>query len=217
MGYCQERDLYSFGLPRGSIPNAGRMVERVDLDENWFELGAHGLSTDDAVRFRTDPGGSLPDPLERGATYYARPVDDGHFQLADGPSTADPPGDVITLATCGECVIMVVPMNAAAAIQFGARVVDEAIPAHAVELVEPYPEIIKITNAELAAWKLGLVQGVKSVTLADAIEAATLRLQKWAKGVPVRGAQKTQTPTNKAVAATRPYDDARGWNRYGGL
>jgi hypothetical protein len=217
VGYCQQSDLYSFGLPRGAIPNAGRMVERVDLDENWLELGGHGLSLDDAVRFRTDPGGSLPDPVDRGVTYYARPVDDGHFQLADGLSTADPPGDVVTLATCGECVILVVPMPVEAAIEFGKRVINEAIPAHAVDLVEPYPEIIVITNAELAAWKLGLVQGVKSATLTDAIDAATKRLERWAKGVPVRGAQKTQTPTNKAAAATRAYDDARGWNRHGGL
>lgn len=214
--YCEQRDLYDHGLPRGAIPNPARQIAGVHLDANAIEIDSHGLDLDTVVRFRADVGGDLPRPLVEGVSYYARPVDDSRFRVALGLSTDDPPGELVQLESCGYCPLMVLPLPIAAAISWGARVIDEAIPAHATELVEPYPEIIRTTNAELAAWKLGLTQGARSASLAEIVAATTERLKRWARGTPVRGAQATQKPTNLAVAATRPYRDSRGWSEFGG-
>lgn len=220
MDLCVKSDLYDFGLPRGSIPNPGRLIASIDPFTGIMQLGDHGLETGQAIRFRPDVGGCMPIPLTAGPTYYAIAVDDSRFRVA---LTAD--GPAVTLGSAGEAVVLILPLPIASAIRFASRILEEAIIAHGVPLEAPtiadVPEIIRLTAAELAAWKLGLIQGARSSTLGEAVDAAIKRVAAWAKGVPVRGVQNATPPntaTNLAVSsATCTRTDPDGWGRFGGL
>jgi hypothetical protein len=118
--------------------------------------------------------------------------------------------------------MLAVPLPMAAALEFGAEVIDDLIVAHGVPLTEPYPSIIKITNAELAGWFLANRRGAVSKPIGEMVDDARKRLARWATGVPVRGsAGEAQTSTNLAEPVNNPiglpYSDPCGWRRYGGL
>lgn len=172
----------------------------------------HGLSADTPITFRAESGGTLPGGLSAGTTYYAIPVSESRFQVAAAEG-----GAAIDLTTAGQWFLVVVPLPIAGAIEYGAALIDQSLPAHALPLVAPYPPIVRMTNAELAAHKLGY--GSTSKTLTEIMDAATKRLEKWAKGIPLRGENtESQEPSNLATAAatTAPYNDSRGWGRFGG-
>lgn len=209
--YCSPSDLHAFGVPRGSIPNPGRAVASVNVTDNTITLDAHDLGADEVIGFRAGAGGSLPAPLVAGTTYYADPVDDTRFRVRAAAA-----GAAIDLTTAGSIVLLLVPLNKAAAISFASRLIDEMIPAHLVPL-ETVPDIVKITCAELAAWKLASMRGSASKSLLDMYKAADEIIKRWAKGVPVRGTPKAEKRTNLAVSATAPYCDSRGWNKFGGI
>ncbi len=212
-GYCTRADLYSFGVPRGTIPNPGRLVLSVDAAANRVFLGDHGFSLNDPVSFRAEMGGALPSPLVAGVGYFAIPVTDDLFQVsaaADGPA--------IDFTTAGAEVLVISPLPIDPAIEWGKAVIDQALIAHAVPLEVPFPPIIVMTNAELAAAKLGYFSGGGSKSLADITAAAMARVEKWAKGVPLRGANvRSDDRTNLATSASVPYADRRGWGRFGGI
>lgn len=211
MGYCDPKDLYSFGLSRGAVQNPARRLSTVDPAADTLELNVHGLDLDDAISFRAEANGALPTPLVAGTTYYAIPVNEYTFQVS-----ATVGGSAIDLTDAGSRILVIVPMDIAGAISFGAEVINDHLPAHAVPLTAPYPEIIKITNAELAVSKLASVHGFKAASLSETIDMAQKRIARWAKGIPLRG-NNVPPPTNLARAATVPYTDARGWNKHGGL
>lgn len=214
-GYCARADVYAFGVPRGAIPNEGRLALSVDTVANTFALGDHSFATGDQVRFRAEMGGSLPAPIVAGAVYYAIATTDDTFQVSATVS-----GAAIDLTTAGAEILVIAPLPIDQAIAYGARVIDQALEAHAVPLEAPYPELVVMTNAELAAGKLGYFSGGTSKSLADMIVAAQARLDIWAKGVPVRGAN-TAPETRTNLAASAPASvlvcDRRGWSRWGAL
>jgi hypothetical protein len=210
-GYCEPSDLYDFGLPRGAVPNPGRLVYAFDATANTCALDVHGFATDDPVLFQTEAGGALPTALAEGVTYYAKPVDESHFQVA---ATAG--GTAISLAGTADNVLAISPLPVGAAIEWGARVIDDMLPAHIVPLSSPYPPIIVQTNAELAAGKLASRGGYVSKALTDILDGARKRLERWAKNVEIRG-ENAPAPAQGAAVATVPYCDARGWSRFGGL
>lgn len=212
MGYCVRSDLYSFGLPRGTIPNPGRLVLSVDTTTNAMALGDHEFATDDPLVFRAEMGGSMPAPLVAGTRYYAIALTDGTFQVAAAQG-----GAAIDLTTAGSEVLVSSPLPVEESIEWGAGLIDQALVAHAVPLEAPYPPIVVMANAELAAAKLGLFSGGTSKSLTDIMAAAQKRLETWAKGIPVRGENNApEQRTNLAVSGTVPYDDPRGWSRHGG-
>jgi hypothetical protein len=211
--YCEPADLYSYGLPRGAVPNPGRNVASVNASANALTLDEHGFATDDPVTFRAQSGGSLPAPLVEGTTYYAIVVDDARFSVA-----ASEGGAAIDLTSAGSRVLVISRLPREAAIRWASAIIDQSLPAHAVPLTAPYPEIVVATCAELAAGKLAGYSGAGAKSLADMIAAANARIAKWAKGVPLRGENTShQTPTNQAAVAVVPFTDSRGWNRYGGI
>lgn len=211
--YCLPQDLHSYGLPRGALPNPGRTIASVSAGANTLTLGEHGFATDDPVTFRPQAGGTLPAPLAEGTTYYAIAVDDARFSVASSEG-----GAAIDLTSAGTRVLVISRLPLEAAIRWASAIIDQSLPAHAVPLTAPYPEIVKATAAELAIGKLAGYTGAGSKSLADMIAAAQKRIERWAKGVPLRGENTdTQPRTNTAVAATVPYSDPRGWNRYGGI
>lgn len=209
--YCSQADLYSFGLPRGGTPNPGRLASTVESDDDTIELDVHGFSLGDPVRLRAESGGALPAPLTAGATYYAVPVDESHFKLS---ATA---GDgAIDFTADGTRVVVIAPLPIDAAILWASRIIDDMLPAHAVPLEEPYHELIIATCAELAAGKLLALRGSASKSLGEMIQYAQKRLERWGKGVPLRGAN-VPPAANLAVGTSAPHSDTRGWSRYGGL
>ncbi len=213
--YCSESDLYDFGIPRGGIPNPGRLAADppANATTDAVELDVHGFVADDPVSFRAEAGGSLPSPLVAGVAYYAKPVGESYFQVAAAPG-----GAAIDLTTAGSGVLVLAPLPIAAAIEFASALIDDMIPAHAVPLQEPYPPIVVMTCAELAAAKLAARSGTASVSLSATADAARKRLERWAQGIPLRGTgASAQTPTNLAQSATAPLLDTRGWARWGGI
>lgn len=210
-GYCSEADLYTYGLPRGALPNPGQLVT-ADATTNAFTLGEHGFELDHVVSFRAEAGGSLPAPLAAGTDYYVVPVNHYLFKVA---ATAG--GATIDLTTAGQYVVVISAPPIAGAIEFGARVIDQALVAHPVPLEAPYPEIIVITNAELAIGKL--LNGAEGKSLAQMVEAAMKRVATWAKGVPLRAGPATPDAANVATSAPAPTTAGgpSGWSRFGGI
>jgi hypothetical protein len=211
--YCSTSDLNAFGIPRGSVPNPGRVVASVNTTDNTLTLDAHDLSVDEVITFRAGNGGSLPAPLVAGTTYYADPLDDTRFRVR-----ASVGGAAIDLTTAGSIVLLLVPLNKAAAISFASRLLDNMLPSHVVPLdADAIPDVVRHTCAELAAWKLASMRGAASKSLTDMYKAADEVVKRWAKGVPVRGTPAANKRANLAVSATAPYVDRRGWNRFGGI
>jgi hypothetical protein len=213
-GYCEISDLFANGLPRGALANAGRLVAGgggASISANTIPLDQHGLSLNDQFTLRAEGGGSLPAPLVAGTTYYAIPVNDGAFSVA---AAAD--GAAIDLTTPGARILVVVGINYAAAIAYGAALIDDMLPAHLVPLVAPFPPIVTMTCAELAIGKLLQGSGSASKSMGLCVDEARKRLADWARGRPLRGAN-VPPAANVSVSATVPYRDGRGWSRFGGL
>jgi hypothetical protein len=208
--YCEPRDVYAHGLPRGAVPNPARLAESVSSSTNAITLSEHGFSLNDPASFRAEAGGSLPAPLVEGTTYYAIALDDARFQVANAED-----GAPIDLTTAGSNVLVISPLPIASAITWASQIIDDMLPAHVVPLdADAIPEIVRMTCAELAAGKLARYSGAESKPLMEIVDAATKRLERWGKGVPIRGAVEPPN-ANLARSATAPYRDRRGWNRTG--
>lgn len=215
MEYCSVADLYAHGLPRGSLPNRGRVAIAANPATDTIPLGDHALSLDDEFMVRPGPGGgSLPAPLVVDVSYYAIPVNAGAFQAA-----ATPGGSVIDLTTAGSQIVVVTPINYAASIQYASRLIDEMLVGHVVlSDGDPIPEIVRMTCAEIAIGKLALISGTVSKSLGEIVDYARKRLVEWSKGTPLRAKDKP-APANLATsaAATLPAGDSRGWTNGGRL
>lgn len=212
MAYCTERDLYDHGIPRGAVPEPARLLpeDGVDTAANTLRLDGHGFTLDDVVMVRPEAGGSLPAPLVATAKYYARPVDPWRFELAAAPG-----GPAIDLTTTGSRVLVYTEPPVQAAIAWATARIDGMLPAHVVPLVEPYPDEVVITAAELAAWKYAQRAGGTSVALTAIFDDAKKRIERWAKHVPIRG---TNAPPQASLAvAASSSGSANPWRRYGGL
>ncbi len=212
--YCEESDLYDFGLPRGAVPNPGRLAEGASASTDAITLGMHGFALDDEVVFRADGvNASLPAPLVEGTTYYAKPVSQLSFQVA---ATAG--GATIDLTTAGQYILVIAPLNVAAAIEWASAIIDDMLPAHVVPMTAPYSKQVVMTCAELAAAKLAARAGSIGASLTAVADAARKRLERWANGVPLRGENAPDTHTNTAASATSAaLADPSGWSRYGGI
>lgn len=211
MDYCAAADLYSFGLPRGALPNPGRLVASVDASANTIALDVHGFSLDDLVSFRAEAGGTLPAPLVAGTSYYAVPSGDNAFAVS-----ATSGGSAVDFTTSGSRIVVIAPLGFASAISWASRLIDDMLPAHVVPIEETIPEIVRMTCAELAAGKMLSLAGNVSKSLAEIVDQARKRLERWAKGVPLRG-DNVPVAAGLSVSASVPYRDPRGWNRFGGI
>ncbi len=200
------------GLPRGGLVNPARLADGISVATSAITLGGHGFDLNAPLSLRAEALGALPVPLAEGVTYYAIPLNDDVFQLAATIS-----GAAVTLLTSGDRVLVVAPVPIDVAIEWGAALIDDNLPAHVLPLVAPYPPIIAFTNAELAIGKL--MNGSASKSLADMVDAAVKRLAKWASGVPLRGQNTaTQAPANlSALPLSAPYGDSQGWAKNRGL
>ena len=212
VAYCESSDVYDH-IPRGSIPRNGMLVYSVDTTSDAIELGGHGFEDDDPVTFRYEAGGSLPSPLAEGTTYYAIVASDYRFQVA-----ASAGGAAIDLTTEGESVVVIPPDPVPAACEWASRIIDDQLPAHAIPLESPYPEIVVQTAAELAAWKLAQKTGAATTTLTEMTKEVRARLARWAAGAPIRGTNAPTSTSQAASAASAALARPRtSWTRYGGI
>lgn len=211
MAYCEFSDLFEHGVSRGALRNEGRLVDSASVSSNTFELDVHGFDSGQELTFRAEAGGSLPSPLVAGTIYYAVPVSESRFSVA-----ATSGGAAIDLTTAGSGVVVVAELSESSAREWASRMIDDMIPAHLVPLISPYPATVVMTCAELAAGKLLSLQGQQSRSLGEIADAARKRLERWGRGVPIRG---TNAPKAAALAASAsaPYNDGRGWRTYGGI
>lgn len=209
--YCTDADLYANGLPRGAVPNPGRTLAGVA--SGVCSLDVHGFSAGDLVSFRA-LGGALPSPLVEGVTYFANPLTEASFAVR-----AVDVGPDLTVADNAQdpAIVVFTPLAAifAAARAWASRIVDDMLPAHVAPIPDPVPEIIRMTTSELAVGKVLQQQGAASKSLSDIVASAQKRLERWATGVPLRGAD-APTPALLAVAGAVSRD-ARGWRQFGGF
>jgi len=211
MAYCTRADIFAHAIPRGALHNPASLVT-VDTSADWLECDGHGFETDDELTFRADAGGSLPSPIVEGTTYYAIRVDDATFQVA-----ASAGGTAIDLTTAGSNVLVHSEPPFDSAIAWAERVIDDMLPAHVVPLETPYPEIVTITAAELAGGKLLARYGSASRTLTEIVDAAHKRIERWGKGVPIRGTNSPDRAGLAMSAASTTTGRAHDWRTYGGL
>lgn len=218
MPYCTKADCYLYTPAlRSALRNPGRPADSASASDDTITLDVHGFVLNDKITLRPEAGGSLPRPLVQSTIYFALPVDEARFQLADA---AD--GSAIDLTTDGARIVIITPINFDAAISWASAIIDDQIPAHAVPLVAPYPLIVVMTCAELAGGKL--LGGSESQSLSAIIDFAIKRLARWATGIPLRGAntatqQATQISVSNDAPSPRslPCTDREGWGRFGGL
>jgi hypothetical protein len=211
MAYCDLSDLFAYGLPRGALRNAGRLVGSVDVVTNTIELDVHGLASGSPLSLRAEAGGLLPSPLVSGTIYYAVPVSESRFSVAGTVG-----GAVIDITTAGSRIVVVTDLPEAAVREWASRLVDEMLTGHVVPLDAPYPEIVRMTTAELAAGRLLAMTGGQSPALATSTDAAQKRLDRWSRGAKVRGDNAPKAAA-LATSATSSYRDPRGWREFGGL
>lgn len=209
MAYCLPSDLYLYGLPRGALASPGRLVESVSTADDALQLDGHGFDDGTVVQFRTAGGGALPSPLVASTDYHVIVVDDWHFQIA-----ASAGGAAIDITTAGTTFAVYAPLPVAATLNKVSRMIDDMLPAHVVPLVEPYPDVVRMTCAELSAAELLALTGGTSVTLGATYDAARKRLERWARGVPVRGTNAPHPAQHAYAASSRPLPS---WKRYGGI
>jgi len=209
--YCSASDIFAFGLPRGSLPFPARLIASVSAGTDALALDGHGFEADHPISFRAEGGGALPSPLVEGVGYFALPVDESHFQVA-----TEAGGSAVNITTSGSGVLVIAALPVDSARQWASRMVDDMLPAHVVPLTAPYPEIVVATCAELAACKLARFTGAATKSVGEILDYAQKRLERWARGVPIRG---TNAPTSAgmAVTASSAGRDTRGWRQYGGI
>jgi hypothetical protein len=210
--YCEASDLYDHGLPRGAAPNPGRLASSVDADADTIALDVHGFDTDAEVVLRADAGGTMPGGLTALATYYAIPVTEGTFKVS-----ATEGGDAVDITSEGSGLVVIAPLPIAAAIAWASRMIDQFLIGHVVPLEEPIPDLVRMTCAELAAGKVLARTGGGSRALSAIVDDARKRLEKWGRGVPLRGENKPTSANTAVSSATAAYADRRGWSRYGGI
>lgn len=214
--YATRKDVYDFGLPRGTVGIPARHISSALASTDVLELEDHGFETDDEVQLRATDGGALPGGISAATVYFVIRLTDSSFKLA---ATAG--GAPIDLTTDGSGCVVWAPLPFDRVLEYCSRFVDPFVPAHAVPFAEDaVPLAVVGAVASLAAVILQRISGVVSVSVADAAKATQTEMERWAKGVPLRDPVVT-THTNQAVAAlavpaaTTDDLDPRGWGSAG--
>ncbi len=203
--YATRRDVYLYGLARGTVGSAARAIASGNATTDALELDEHGFETDDVLLLRAADGGSMAAPLVAGTAYYAIRVTASTFQVS-----ATQGGSAINLTTAGSSMVVSIALPFDEVLTFYSRWADAFIPAHLVPFTAPVPIAVVGVVAMLAAKRLQLLSGQTSDTM-DATEiSAKAQLERWATGVPLRDTTATK-PANLAITSTSGTTDPRGW------
>lgn len=208
--YATRRDVYDFGLPRGTLGSPARLVASSRAATDTLELEDHGFETGDRLLLRAVDGGTLSSPLVAGVVYFAIRVSDATFKIS-----ATDGGPPIDLTSDGASMLVATELPFDRILEYYSRFVEDCVPAHCVPFEHDgdgaYPTVITATVAELAAKKLQTLSGTSSVSVTEAEVAAKEVLKRWGQGIPLRDARAT-APSNCAVTSTtRTAGDPRGW------
>lgn len=202
--YCSRADVLK-RLPMGSIPSPSSVLASSLAGTDVLTADGHGLETDDEVSVRAIEDGTLSAPFVAGTTYYAIRLSHSTFQLA---ATAG--GAAIDITTDGVEMRVIREPSFDDDIEFYSRWADGIIP-HLVPLESPIHPIVRGCVADLAAKRVLNGSGQDSATINAAELAAKAILERYGKGIPLRGAAITG-PANLAVTATlTTSSDPRGW------
>ena len=206
--YAKRRDLYTYGLPRGSLGSApSREVASSKASNDVLELDDHGLEDGDKMFLRAISGGTLSSPIVEGTPIYAIRVSDSRFKVAASYADAIA-GTPINLTTDGSSMVLSVPIDIDAILVRYSRFFDGFMPAHAVPLPGPtYPVEVTAIVAEVSAAKVQFLSGVTSVSMKDAELSAREQCKRYAAGLPLRDAAMS-APTNLSVVG-RSADERR--------
>lgn len=204
--YATRRDVYRYGLARGTLGSQARLVSSSVEATDTISLDGHGFETDDTVVLRATDGGTLSAPLVSGTTYYVIRVSDSAFKLA-----ATQGGNAIDLTTDGVSMIVAIALPFDDVLEFYSRFVDGFVPAHLVPLTAPYPVLVTAIVAELSAKKLQILAGQISESMKETELAAKAQLERWAAGVPVRDPNATASANRAVNSSIGTATDPRGW------
>jgi hypothetical protein len=202
VSYSTDADVLPF-LPSGGLPNAAR-VARANATTDQIELDQHGFAAEQAVEFSADADYSVPGGLTAGTTYYVVAVSTSRFKVS-----ATPGGSAIDLTSAGDNFAVWSELPFEAWRTWAQSIVDGLLPPHVVPIVPDdngdYPAVVVASEAELAAAKGLSVTGGAEIDLGAKIDAIRIRLKDWAKGIPLRGADRSRTsPANLAIVGTVP-------------
>ena len=214
MSYCDPSDLYKFGLPPGGFSLPARLVHDIAgaTVTAILTLDGHGLALNDPIRFRAEGGGILPTGIIGGTVYYAIPLTSSTFSVA--------------AASGGVARNLTPPVTSALLVRdppeqewcdWASAMCDSFMPAHVVPLARDsngeYPVIVVATAADLAVCRGLQWTGTGSVNLADKLKNAQAMLDRWSKGVPLRGqGASAQVSSNLAITRSAGRVDPRGWD-----
>lgn len=191
--YCSRRDV-SRRLPLGSVSSPSGIVASSVATSDVITCDGHGLETDDEVTVRAIAGGTLSAPLAEGTTYFAIRLTNATFQLA-----ATTGGSAINLTSDGVSMMVIREPLFDEHIEFYSRWADGLLPAHLVPLQAPIHPLVRGVVADCAAKRV-LNADDKSSAAVDATElAGKAILERYAVGLPLRGAPVTG-PANLAVS-----------------
>ncbi len=203
--YCSRADVNK-RLPLGSIVSPAGIVASVNATSNAITFDGHGLETDDAVTVRAIEDGTLPSPLVAGTTYYAIRLSNATFSLSATVS-----GSAINITTSGDEMSISREPNYDETIEFYSRWADGFLPAHLVPLTSTIHPLVRGVVADLAAKKILNVNGQDSSVINSAELAAKAMLERYAAGIPLRGAD-VSASSNLAIRNTLgTAADPRGW------
>lgn len=176
--YATKRDLYDFGLPRGTLGSNSRLVAYSRASNDTLELEDHGFVTGDPILLRAVEGGTLSAPLVDGVTYYAIRLTESTFKV-----TTTPTGSALNLTTDGKSMLVMTPLPFERVLEGYSRFVDSFVSEYRPDLVplSPCPTHITMIVAELAAKKLQNLAGITSVIVENAEVSAKAQLERWAK------------------------------------
>lgn len=211
--YCQPEDVYKYAVPPGTFPAPARLVGSVVAGTDVLTLDQHGYADDEPVTLRAESGGSLPAPLVEGTTYYVRRLTDSTFQLS-----ATEGGAAIDLTTDGENVLVIQGLPFTQAIRSASAEVDE-MTGHATPIEADadghYPEAVKTYAAVRTAEIMLIMTGQSQAILGDRMAVERAKLDRWRKGVAIRGPHRPAS-ANLALKASSSATDPRGWEPCGG-
>jgi phage gp36-like protein len=193
--YCDEADLYEYGVPRGGLPNPARIVT-VNTSTEVFSLDGHGFRADTQLLFRAESGGSLPSPLAAGTTYYAIPVTSDTFRVSTSAS-----GSAVNITTPGTNVLVSTPLPTMQSIAWASEMIDNMLVGN-VAPFSPVPAIVRAACADLAATRLLQLTGGATVDLAAKLASTNATLSMWRKTGSPLPANAGQASANLAVVAS---------------
>jgi len=203
--YATRRDVFRYGLPRGTLAGEGRLVESSSASTNVLTLESHGFETDDEVLVRAIEGGTLSVPLVAGTAYYVIRLTDSTFSLAAAAG-----GAAIDLTTTGVSMWVTIALPFAEILALYSRWVDDVVP-HLVPFTVPYPVQVVAAVATLAGKRLQQIAGVSSISMAELEVGEKAQLERWGKGIPMRDTTATASSNLTITATLGASADARGW------